>query len=137
MLVTTLSSSSGGDSGAKKVRIGLVTDIGGLNDRSFNEAAYKGLKRAKSELGADIHIFFEVDAEPVIVEQALSDDEDEDATLLIRRDRALFTARVDPQTKARVGGSLRLAVDPAAFHYFDPATGLRSARAAAPALAGA
>jgi basic membrane protein A len=55
------SSSSGnsggdGDSGAKKVRIGLVTDIGGLNDRSFNEAAYKGLKRAKSELGADIRV---------------------------------------------------------------------------------
>jgi len=49
-------SSGGGDSGAKKVKIGLVTDIGGLNDRSFNEAAYNGLKRAKSKLGADIRV---------------------------------------------------------------------------------
>jgi basic membrane protein A len=40
----------------KKVKIGMVTDIGGLNDRSFNESAYKGLKRAESELGADIRV---------------------------------------------------------------------------------
>jgi basic membrane protein A and related proteins len=40
----------------KKVKIGVVTDIGGLNDRGFNAAAYKGLKRAKSELGADIRV---------------------------------------------------------------------------------
>ena len=32
----------------------MVTDIGGLNDRSFNESAYNGLKRAQSELGVDI-----------------------------------------------------------------------------------
>jgi basic membrane protein A len=40
----------------KKVKIGMVTDIGGLNDRSFNASAYKGLKRAQSELGADIRV---------------------------------------------------------------------------------
>jgi basic membrane protein A and related proteins len=40
----------------KKVKIGMVTDIGGLNDRSFNESAYKGLKRAESELGAEIRV---------------------------------------------------------------------------------
>ena len=55
------SSSSGSEatptqSAAKKVKIGLVTDIGGLNDRGFNAAAYKGLKRAKSELGAEIRV---------------------------------------------------------------------------------
>jgi len=38
----------------KKLRVGMVTDIGGLNDRSFNESAYKGLKRAESELGVEI-----------------------------------------------------------------------------------
>ena len=32
----------------------MVTDIGGLNDRSFNQSAYEGLKRAESELGAEI-----------------------------------------------------------------------------------
>jgi basic membrane protein A len=38
----------------KKLKIGMVTDIGGLNDRSFNESAYKGLKRAESELGVEV-----------------------------------------------------------------------------------
>ena len=53
------SSSSGGSSSsqstpeAKKIKVGLVTDIGGLNDRSFNQLANEGLERAKSELGVD------------------------------------------------------------------------------------
>jgi basic membrane protein A len=37
----------------KKIRVGLVTDIGGLNDRSFNALANKGLNDAKSQLGAE------------------------------------------------------------------------------------
>jgi basic membrane protein A and related proteins len=36
---------------AKPIRIGLVTDIGGLNDRSFNQGNYEGLLRAERELG--------------------------------------------------------------------------------------
>jgi basic membrane protein A and related proteins len=38
----------------KKIKVGMVTDIGGLDDRSFNQSAYAGLKRAESELGAEI-----------------------------------------------------------------------------------
>ncbi len=37
--------------GAPVLKIGLVTDIGGLDDRSFNFLANKGLQRAESELG--------------------------------------------------------------------------------------
>ncbi|MBA2348562.1 MAG: BMP family ABC transporter substrate-binding protein [Solirubrobacterales bacterium] len=37
----------------KKITVGLVTDIGGLNDRSFNSLANKGLEDAKSELGVE------------------------------------------------------------------------------------
>jgi basic membrane protein A len=52
------SSSSGGSSSqstpeAKKIKVGLVTDIGGLNDRSFNQLANEGLTRAEKELGVD------------------------------------------------------------------------------------
>ncbi|MDB4959668.1 MAG: basic rane lipoprotein [Myxococcales bacterium] len=36
------------------VRVGLVFDIGGKNDKSFNEAAYRGLERARAELGVDV-----------------------------------------------------------------------------------
>jgi basic membrane protein A and related proteins len=33
------------------IRVGLVFDIGGKNDKSFNEAAWRGLERARTELG--------------------------------------------------------------------------------------
>ncbi len=35
------------------IKVGLVFDVGGKNDKSFNEAAYRGLERAKAELGID------------------------------------------------------------------------------------
>jgi basic membrane protein A and related proteins len=48
----------GGDGGAaqeeaKSIKTGVVTDIGGLNDRSFNFLANKGLEDAESELGVE------------------------------------------------------------------------------------
>lgn len=36
---------------AKRIKVGLVFDVGGLGDKSFNDAAYAGLKRAEKELG--------------------------------------------------------------------------------------
>jgi basic membrane protein A len=36
------------------VRIGLVFDIGGKNDESFNQSAWRGLERARDELGVNI-----------------------------------------------------------------------------------
>ncbi len=38
---------------AKKIKVGLVTDIGGLNDRSFNQLANQGLEKAKTDLGIE------------------------------------------------------------------------------------
>ena len=32
------------------LRVGMVTDVGGLGDRSFNDSAYAGLVRAKAQL---------------------------------------------------------------------------------------
>jgi basic membrane protein A len=37
-------------------KIGLVTDIGGLNDRSFNHLAYLGLQRAHAKLGVPVRV---------------------------------------------------------------------------------
>jgi basic membrane protein A len=42
-----------GTTGGAKIKVGLVTDIGGLNDRGFNSLANKGLEDAKSQLGVD------------------------------------------------------------------------------------
>jgi basic membrane protein A len=38
------------------VRLAMVTDVGGLGDRSFNDSAYAGLVAAKRELSADIAV---------------------------------------------------------------------------------
>jgi basic membrane protein A and related proteins len=42
--------------GGQALRIGMVTDVGGLNDRGFNALAYLGLKQAKRQLGATIQV---------------------------------------------------------------------------------
>jgi multiple sugar transport system ATP-binding protein len=75
------------------------------------------------ELGADTHVIFAVDAPRVDVSEVREAAGDEDALLSV--ESALFTARVDPTTKAHPGSPLRLAVDPSRFHYFDPNTGRR------------
>jgi multiple sugar transport system ATP-binding protein len=84
------------------------------------------------ELGAETHVIFSVDAPPVDVSGAREADEEE---VILAGQRTLFTARVDPQTSARPGAPLRLAVDPSRFHFFDPETGDRLVRGVAPALA--
>jgi basic membrane protein A len=38
------------------LRVGLVTDIGGLNDRGFNSLANQGLEQAASELGVETRV---------------------------------------------------------------------------------
>jgi multiple sugar transport system ATP-binding protein len=81
------------------------------------------------DLGPDTHLIFQVDAPPVDVTEVREAAGDEDA--LLQADRAVFTARVDPQSSARPGRAVQLSLDPAKFHYFDPATGLRLAHAAA------
>jgi basic membrane protein A len=41
---------------AEPIKVGLVTDIGGLNDRGFNSLANQGLERAASDLGVEIRV---------------------------------------------------------------------------------
>jgi multiple sugar transport system ATP-binding protein len=73
------------------------------------------------ELGSDAHVFFRVDA-PRIATGAREDDA-EDATDLVIERGSLLNARVDPRTSARVGETLRLAVDPTRFHFFEIESG--------------
>ena len=47
----TSSGTSSAAANAKNFKVGVVTDIGGLNDHGFNHLAYQGLLRAEKELG--------------------------------------------------------------------------------------
>jgi basic membrane protein A and related proteins len=49
---TTAPETTDGATG-KPIKVGLVTDIGGLDDRSFNFLANQGLERAEEQLGVD------------------------------------------------------------------------------------
>jgi basic membrane protein A len=61
LLAIALPAAGCGSSGSKssssappkqaQFKVGLVTDIGGLNDRGFNQLSYQGLKRAEARLG--------------------------------------------------------------------------------------
>jgi multiple sugar transport system ATP-binding protein len=118
------------DGGVREGAWGERTIVG-IRPEAFEDAAFANpdlpqidvTVRVLEELGSDAHVFFEVEAEPVVVEQALSDDEDEDATLLTERDAALFAARVDPRTRAHVGDRVTLAVDTTRLYFFSPETG--------------
>jgi basic membrane protein A and related proteins len=39
-----------------QLTLGMVTDVGGLGDRSFNDSAYRGLLRSRRELGAYVQV---------------------------------------------------------------------------------
>jgi len=101
----------------------------GMRPESFEDAAFSQRDLpvldadivVLEELGSDAHVFFPVDATRVTPEAIEA--EGEDADRLIVSEAALLNARVDPRTAARVGGKLRVSVDPARFHFFDPDTG--------------
>ncbi|MFL5928285.1 MAG: ABC transporter ATP-binding protein [Gaiellaceae bacterium] len=112
--------------------VGRGEVIAGIRPEAFEDAAFAAGDLPQIEvqvevlesIGSDAYVFFRVDAEPVVVEDALSDDKDEDGSLLAdERADALFAARVDARTKAHVGAPLRLAVDPSRVYYFSPQTG--------------
>ena len=56
--VALLASGAGGQaaSGASTLKIGMVTDAGGLNDRGFNHLAYVGMLQAQKRLGVHIQV---------------------------------------------------------------------------------
>jgi basic membrane protein A and related proteins len=46
----------GGEAQGESIKAGMITDIGGLNDRSFNFLANRGMERAQRELGAETRV---------------------------------------------------------------------------------
>ena len=57
-VLALLASGAGGQaaSGASTLKIGMVTDVGGLNDRGFNHLAYVGMLQAQKRLGVHIRV---------------------------------------------------------------------------------
>ena len=50
------STKSGSTTTAKSdLKVGLITDVGGIHDHSFNETSWKGLEKAKEDFGVEIN----------------------------------------------------------------------------------
>jgi multiple sugar transport system ATP-binding protein len=100
----------------------------GVRPEAFEDAAFAdpGLPqvdvtpRVIEELGSDVNVIFEVEAQPVQLEDVRQASEDE---ALLVAGVTLLTARVDARSAARVGVPMRLAVDPVRFHFFDADSG--------------
>jgi multiple sugar transport system ATP-binding protein len=106
--------------------------IVGVRPEAFEDAAFatgdlpqiEVTAEVVEELGSDSHVFFPVDAEQVVIEDALSDSGEEEGGLLAsEEDRTILVARVDSRTGARVGETIRLAVDPSRLYFFSPGSG--------------
>jgi multiple sugar transport system ATP-binding protein len=101
----------------------------GIRPESFEDAAFAPRELPTigvavvvlEELGSDAHVFFPV-AAPRLTPEAIEAEGEDEATL-VAEEPALLNARVDPRTAASVGGTMRLAVDPSRFHFFDAETG--------------
>jgi multiple sugar transport system ATP-binding protein len=108
----------------------------GIRPESFEDASFAPsqptidvLVEVLEDLGSDAHVFFTAETRQVTPE-ALEAGEDNRG--LIAVGGSLLTARVHAGSAIRAGGRATLAVDPRGLHFFDPATGLRLERAAAP-----
>jgi hypothetical protein len=55
-LVLVLVAACGTMVAAAPLKSVMVTDVGGLGDQSFNDAAWRGLCRAEEELGVDVGV---------------------------------------------------------------------------------
>ena len=40
----------------KAIKVGMVADVGGINDESFNQSAWEGLQKAQKELGVEVKV---------------------------------------------------------------------------------
>jgi multiple sugar transport system ATP-binding protein len=77
----------------------------------------------EENLGAEVLVFFPIDAAPVETDDIVSVHEGEEQALLAQEARILFSARLPSGRRRHVGRKIRLALDPERCYFFDPVTG--------------
>jgi multiple sugar transport system ATP-binding protein len=113
----------------------------GVRPSAFEDAAFapEGRPRIKAEvtvteeLGSEANLLFTVHAPQVhhdvmVAKFDRAAKDEVEAEELAAAGESLWTARVNPETSARPGRTVDLAVDPNQIHFFDPQTGRTIAR---------
>jgi multiple sugar transport system ATP-binding protein len=116
-----------GPDGAKlppRVILGIRPEHFALVDESQSPAwSIEGEVTVEENLGAEVLVFFPIDAAPVETDEIVSIRAGEEEEALLAQDaRALFTARLPSGTRQLLGKKIRLALDPERCHFFDPVT---------------
>jgi basic membrane protein A len=84
------------------LKVGLITDIGQLNDRGFNQLAYEGLKRAEKDLGIEGRVLESKSASDYVPNMATLARQDYDMIIGVgfaQGDAIATAARQFPKTK--------------------------------------
>jgi len=94
-----------------------------LDDGAASPWSIEGEVTVEENLGAEVLVFFPVDAAPVETDEIVSIREGEEHALLATDARALFTARLPSARRQHIGRRIRLALDPVRCYFFDPVSG--------------
>jgi basic membrane protein A and related proteins len=99
MAATT--ATTGGSTGAK-LKVGLVTDVGSINDKNFNQASYEGVQQAEKDLGSEIKYLEPKDAKDYskLIDQFVQDKYDVIVTVgFALGDATIAAAKANPNVK--------------------------------------
>ena len=109
---------------AKEFKVGMVTDVGGVNDGSFNQSAWEGLQKAQKELGIQAkYLESKTDADYIPnIENFV--DEDYDLIICIGyqlADALKTTAEANPDVKVAIVDDQSIQLDNVAYLMFEQA----------------
>jgi multiple sugar transport system ATP-binding protein len=96
------------------------------NGRDADGRSFDATVDIREDLGSEVLVHFGVGAPPVRGEDvaaAIGQEALEATAVQAREKGSLFVARVDRESTAREGGSIRLTVNTRRLHFFDPETG--------------
>ena len=65
----------------KILKVGMVADVGGINDESFNQSAWEGLQKAKEDFGIEVKVIESKQASEYIANMESLIDEDMDLVI--------------------------------------------------------
>jgi multiple sugar transport system ATP-binding protein len=94
-----------------------------VDDGASTGWSIEGDVTVEENLGAEVLVFFPIEAAPVETDDIVAIRQGEEEALLVQEARALFTARLPSGTRPLTGKKIRLALDPGRCYFFDPATG--------------
>ena len=78
------------------IKIGMVADVGGINDESFNQSAWEGLQQAQKDFGIEIKVIESKQASEYLPNMESLLDEDVDMVIGVG-----YTMKEDIQTQAQ------------------------------------